>query len=873
MSANRKRPRNATDGTAASPTKNAFDFLMAQPQKQHAARSSGSRCGSSLTINRRKSSIHFVPCPAGCGQHIAAHNVNLHLDLCFDRQNSEQQTKNHRLSSHALEPKTETANKVEIKDKDGTVENKAAEIFKSPQQYTEINDTSFVEKSAAGTPTTAASLKNENQSLSPNLEAVVSPSQSQQSTQKSTTDQPATDSTMLPTSRKDQPFSPPKSETLVSPSQPSGSKSTERVKSLPEQQKQQDQPYHNLNATIPTKTEETPTENGNFSTDFDTPDAVANATEEAPADVIGEQYIERTTHLLSETTLSKNQAGMQGGSSMKNKPHVASACTSLGVSLRLERVIETPVSRVAECRLEVPSTVPPNSPYVTVISHTKHSPDKKAQSTTQSGGLVSAEAACPEAVNDNTATPLSKKRKMVDNPKSSDEVSPGGGISTMDTEKQSPTQRGKPEDAEPAKPCQLFAHMMAQSKKVFRSKQEAECWFWYTEEGVSIQPTGFDTRMPVWTATIKLRDGPCVHLATNLPPATTKRRYVQRHSRLSVPVLKSILQKSIRRRKPLPSVRVALELADKSLGDFLRRLPVIILEDSALHPDIGILVWLMMAQSKDYEPPSVSMEQVFRVVFEIASCQWQDHLESGEEKDLVPFSAVTTELEKVDKADRITGPNRTRADLLVCVWATMARASYGGMHGDVRMLHNFAALWFNRLQHQAIPRDSISVPSSLLQNSCSWSEIPNLLHQRARGQSTSSSGLFLDLVHSGIDFLRFNDISVEGVDLHCSAVIDQLLRDEELVQLSTDLLILSNESNFPSSSDEEQRERLSRVWKSCMWNYCSGINHRRPLLKFSRDNDGTGGTKKYEHLWKSLAAAKALEFQQKYVRDRLLAPS
>lgn len=65
-----------------------------------------------------------------------------------------------------------------------------------------------------------------------------------------------------------------------------------------------------------------------------------------------------------------------------------------------------------------------------------------------------------------------------------------------------------------------------------------------------------------------------------------------------MPVLKSILQKSIRRRRPFPSVRVAMELIDKALGELLRRLPIIILEDSTLHPDFPLLVWLMVAESK-----------------------------------------------------------------------------------------------------------------------------------------------------------------------------------------------------------------------------------------------------------------------------------
>lgn len=54
----------------------------------------------------------------------------------------------------------------------------------------------------------------------------------------------------------------------------------------------------------------------------------------------------------------------------------------------------------------------------------------------------------------------------------------------------------------------------------------------------------------------------------------------------------------MRRRAPLPAVRVAMELADRSWGDLIRRLPVIVLEDSTLHPDFGLLVWLMVAESK-----------------------------------------------------------------------------------------------------------------------------------------------------------------------------------------------------------------------------------------------------------------------------------
>jgi hypothetical protein len=41
-----------------------------------------------------------------------------------------------------------------------------------------------------------------------------------------------------------------------------------------------------------------------------------------------------------------------------------------------------------------------------------------------------------------------------------------------------------------------------------------------------------------------------------------------------------------------------MELMDKALGELLRRLPIIVLEDSTLHPDFPLLVWLMVAESK-----------------------------------------------------------------------------------------------------------------------------------------------------------------------------------------------------------------------------------------------------------------------------------
>jgi hypothetical protein len=76
-----------------------------------------------------------------------------------------------------------------------------------------------------------------------------------------------------------------------------------------------------------------------------------------------------------------------------------------------------------------------------------------------------------------------------------------------------------------------------------------------------------------------------------------------------------------------------VELADRSWDDLIRRLPIIMLEDSALHPDFGLLVWLMVAESKGYCPCMLLVRRVMQIVSEVASCARQDATSRDEYMD------------------------------------------------------------------------------------------------------------------------------------------------------------------------------------------------------------------------------------------------
>lgn len=441
----------------------------------------------------------------------------------------------------------------------------------------------------------------------------------------------------------------------------------------------------------------------------------------------------------------------------------------------------------------------------------------------------------------------------------------------------------------------VFAKMMEQSKTAFYKEKAAtenslDQLFHLDENGgVTLnlrRNAEQEWSHPIWSAIVTIKDKLShdannlaarpplafdVTLSSSVPCHGHPVRWVHRHSRLSVPVLKSILQKAIRRRRPLPAVRVAMELADKSLGDLLRRLPIIVLEDSTLHPNLDFLVWIMMAHSKEFVPPPHLMTRVFEIVYEIASCQWSDPISADDDENVDdesgPVISLTSLLESSTADALISLPTDA------ALWSMLVRAEYGGMRGDVLMLQTYVQVWHRRFEAELVPEAVAarlcSSASSGTANSTTlsrrWSELPALIHRRAREQSNDRVSA---LCTNGIDRLYFEDISVEGLDFHCSAVIDELLADQELCGICHDLVVLSSPSGddcVPESA-EGRRTWLESFMKSCMWNLSSSVNRRRPLLT----EKAVSTTKdRYSELWTELIAPKALAYQKKYVEQRL----
>ena len=205
-------------------------------------------------------------------------------------------------------------------------------------------------------------------------------------------------------------------------------------------------------------------------------------------------------------------------------------------------------------------------------------------------------------------------------------------------------------------------------------------------------------------------------IVTNIAPAAGSPDEVgPTASRIAPSLLKSMLQKAVRRGKTDSAIRLATALADLSLIELLRRLPIIVMEDISLHPELPMLVWLMAAASKGYNPPMALLTAVLGIVLDVCLVSVRDLSEGLQEsasrllsswrQDLEDsHQSVPTETAETNACASAVGQlKETPAGLSLAylpispqrtlIISLLFRASFGGLPGDVTMLEDLAKLW------------------------------------------------------------------------------------------------------------------------------------------------------------------------------------
>jgi hypothetical protein len=131
--------------------------------------------------------------------------------------------------------------------------------------------------------------------------------------------------------------------------------------------------------------------------------------------------------------------------------------------------------------------------------------------------------------------------------------------------------------------------------------------------------------------------------------------------------LLSHLQKSIRRMKPELSVKTAKHLLDLDINSFIRRLPIIMIEDVTIHGSFPIIIWLMIAISKNFKIKNVMVQWLFGIVYYLSTCNIKTHY----------------------KKDNFINKYNGNHDNFHILHSLSIRIAYGGMKGDMNMIRYY----------------------------------------------------------------------------------------------------------------------------------------------------------------------------------------
>jgi hypothetical protein len=188
---------------------------------------------------------------------------------------------------------------------------------------------------------------------------------------------------------------------------------------------------------------------------------------------------------------------------------------------------------------------------------------------------------------------------------------------------------------------------------------------------------------------------------------TDKKKYM--HNSSLVGLFKSMIQKGFRRGCAKECAVLGAQLLYEHPEECLRRLPIILIEDGTFHAGFPILVWLMVAMSKGFEPPDFLLATCIQIFTEGASCNVRDHAYSSHrhqedmiDDDDIIFNVTNNDKHTADKAncnsDVAYSFDHLKqlpacGTLIGCIFLRMA---YGGMPGDMRMLYSHAIAWTRR---------------------------------------------------------------------------------------------------------------------------------------------------------------------------------
>lgn len=386
-------------------------------------------------------------------------------------------------------------------------------------------------------------------------------------------------------------------------------------------------------------------------------------------------------------------------------------------------------------------------------------------------------------------------------------------------------------------------------------------------------------------------------LVTNILPSDIKDKSPQSNNQMKSSLLKSMMQKGVRRRLMSKVLKLSHILAELDLQELVRRVPIISVEDSVLHPGLPIIVWMMVALSKGYTPPPFVKLITILIAAEIAQTEFKDipfYDPSKVKCEILENAPLNLKSEHSIVEDSflskiLSNPEINQASNTL-IASLLIRSSYGGMHFDRVMLEDYASIWFRRLNNHLVITENNSYPSSfgsltsyldrkylvdIYQSGClcsscicqscynyhSASSSPKSILMPSWGMQLINAFIFipqndiLDLHASCLHSLQATylldssreaktltvplqaDLVPEGIDFH----IDWNLIDHLYEVHGSDLVKKLKESSSSLQGlnivENYSEETIKNFLKTLIWTFRSGVNnHKIWTLSVSEEN-------------------------------------
>ena len=156
--------------------------------------------------------------------------------------------------------------------------------------------------------------------------------------------------------------------------------------------------------------------------------------------------------------------------------------------------------------------------------------------------------------------------------------------------------------------------------------------------------------------------------------------------------LASQLQKAVRRKENNIAVQTANDLIKLDIKKFIRRLPIIMLEDTILHKSFTTIIWILINLDNEIFKITKNMIKWLLGIVDLIT-------------NLDNKYIINKEIDEINILNYREDILKIKEDYYSNLYAILLRKSYGGMKGDCKFLFNCFRFYLNKMKDNNLIED------------------------------------------------------------------------------------------------------------------------------------------------------------------------